>query len=138
MTSNASPSTVGLLDTSVVVDLGRLPTTLLPDVSAISAVTLAELLQGLHMAQTAVERVLRLERVQHIETAYPAVLPFDAAAAREYASLVALIIAAGRSPRPRKLDLMIAATAAANHLPLYTRNAKDLAGIESRLEVLNV
>jgi len=65
-------------------------------------------------------------------------VPFDSASARAYGRMVALTIAFGRNPRPRKLDLMIAATAAANDLPLYTRNPKDFEGLEAALAVVPV
>ena len=38
----------------------------------------------------------------------------------------------------RKNDLMIAATAVANGLPLYTANVEDFKGLESMLEVIGV
>ncbi|HEV2347503.1 MAG TPA: hypothetical protein VGS97_25655 [Actinocrinis sp.] len=52
-------------------------------------------------------------------------LPFDANAANAYGALVALVVALGRNPKPRKYDLMIAATAMVNGLLLYTRNVDD-------------
>jgi predicted nucleic acid-binding protein len=65
-------------------------------------------------------------------------LPFDARAAARYGTLVALTIAANRSPEPRRMDLMIAAIASAHGLPLYTRNAKDLVGLGDLLEIIEV
>jgi predicted nucleic acid-binding protein len=65
-------------------------------------------------------------------------LPFDASAARHYGHLVAQVIAAGQNPRPRRLDLMIAATARANDLPLYTRNPKDFGALHSSLVIVAV
>jgi hypothetical protein len=43
--------------------------------------------------------------------------------------------AAGRQPRARVMDLWIAATALTHHLPLYTRNAEDFAGLQNLIEV---
>lgn len=128
----------GVLDTSVIIDLSLIDEDALPRESAISAVTLAELSQGPHLAATARERAIRLERLQVVEATYRAPLPFDAAAARRYGSLVALVIESGRAVRPRRIDLMIAATAAAHDLPLYTRNRDDFAGLEGVVDVVGV
>ena len=49
-----------------------------------------------------------------------------------------MTVAAGRNPKPRRNDLMIAATAVANSLPLYTANVDDFKGLESMLEVVEV
>ncbi|MEO8182676.1 MAG: type II toxin-antitoxin system VapC family toxin [Deltaproteobacteria bacterium] len=127
----------GVLDTSVVVDLDLLPEEKLPLQSAIAAVTLAELSAGLHTTSDAVERGARLARLQFVEANLDS-LPFDAAAARRYGQLIALIVAAGQSPRPRRLDLMIAATALVNDLPLYTRNARDFSAIEAAVTIVAV
>lgn len=128
----------GLLDTSVAIDLSDIPVETLPLRAFISAVSLAELSQGPHMTSDAVERVRRLELLHLIESRFPIPLPFDARAARRYGSLVATIVAAGRSPRPRKPDLMIAATAAVNGLALFTRNGRDFEGLEEFVEVATV
>lgn len=135
---NSGPASTGLLDTSVVVDLNKLPPSVLPTTSLISAITLAELLQGVHLANGPVQRAIRLERIRAVEASFPEPLSFDSAAAREYATLVALVLGAGRNPKPRRLDLMIAATAAAIKVPVFTRNAKDLAGLHNRLKVISV
>lgn len=128
----------GLLDTSVVISLAAIPPERIPRDSYLSAITVAELAQGVHMAPDAAERGRRLERVQWAENTFRRPLPFDENAARLYGTLVGLVVAAGKNPRPRRIDLMIAATAAANGLPLYTRNAKDLVGIDSRVQVIPV
>ena len=65
-------------------------------------------------------------------------LPFDAEAATRYGTLVALTLEAKRDPKPRRLDLMIAAIASARGLPLYTRNEADFKGLEDMLEVVAV
>ncbi len=66
-------------------------------------------------------------------------MPFDEHAARAYAVLYAAVMAAGRKAGgPRALDLEIAAVARANGLPLYTRNPKDLRGIEHLVEIMAV
>lgn len=127
----------GILDTSVVVDLEVLPEALLPIHSAVAAITLAELAAGLHTTRDPSQQGARLLRLQIVEANFDA-LPFDAAAARHYGHLVALAIAAGQNPHPRRLDLMIAAIAVANRLPLYTRNEKDLRALGPAVTVLAV
>jgi predicted nucleic acid-binding protein len=128
----------GVLDTSVVIDLPEIDEALLPIRATITAVTLAELSQGPHLAATPHERSVRLERLQVVEAVFPAPLPFDAAAARRYGSLVALALAAGRAVRPRRIDLMIAATAAVHALPLFTRNGADFEGLQDAVDVVVV
>jgi predicted nucleic acid-binding protein len=124
----AEPSR-GLLDTSVVIDHDLVDHDLLPDESAISAVTLAELAAGPHATSDEEERARRQDRLQWAAATWDP-LPFDAEAARVYGRLFAGSKAARRSTRTRLADLLIAATAAANGLPLYTRNPQDFAGLE--------
>jgi len=124
----AEPSR-GLLDTSVVIDHDLVDHDLLPDESAISAVTLAELAAGPHATSDEEERARRQDRLQWAAATWDP-LPFDAEAARVYGRLFAGAKAARRSTRTRLADLLIAATAAANGLPLYTRNPQDFAGLE--------
>lgn len=128
----------GLLDTSVVIDIQTIPDGSLPVHATISAITLAELSQGPHLAADDRTRAVRVERLQLVEATYQSPLPFDAQCARRYGSLVALVRAAGRHPRPRRIDLMIAATAANQDLPLFTRNADDFSGLESAVLVVPV
>lgn len=128
----------GVLDTSVVIDLPVLDEAMLPAHATITVVTLAELSQGPHLAAGSHERSIRLERLQVAEAVFPAPLPFDAAAARRYGSLVALVLEAARAVRPRRIDLMIAATAAIHGLPLFTRNAADLEGLRGAVEIVPV
>jgi predicted nucleic acid-binding protein len=127
----------GVLDTSVVIDLDSLDEQELPVWSAITAVTLAELAAGPHTATDPAQRAARVARLQVVEASYDP-LPFNASAARHYGHLVAQILAAGQNPRPRRLDLMIAATAHANDLPLYTRNPKDLDAVRSTVTIVAV
>lgn len=126
-----------LFDTSVVVDLPGLDAAALPREFAISALTLAELAAGPHTAPDEAERAERQERLQWVE-ANADVLPFDVASARVFGRIIASTVATGRSARRRTVDLMIASTAAANGLPLYTRNAADLAGLEGVVDVRSV
>jgi len=115
----------GLLDTSVVIALEALGADQLPEEPAISAVTLAELAAGPHATDDEHERAQRQDRLQRVEAILDP-LPFDAAAARAYARVFAATRAADRKPRgARAVDLMIAAVALANGLPLFTRNPAD-------------
>ena len=124
----------GLLDTSVAIDHDLVDPSLLPDESAISAVTLAELAAGPHATRDPQERARRQDRLQWAAATWDP-LPFDAEAARAYGRVFAAAKAAGRTSRARLADLLIAATAAANGLPLYTRNPSDFSGLEGILSV---
>ena len=120
----------GLLDTSAVLALPRLAEGLaLPEVSLISAVTLAELALGPLLASDNLQRARRQAQVQQAEADFDP-LPFDAAAARAFARVAASLRQAGRKPTARSFDAMIAAIAIANGLPLYTANPADFAGID--------
>jgi predicted nucleic acid-binding protein len=126
----------GLLDTSTVILLGRLAdATLLPDEPLISTVTLAELSVGPLLAHGE-ERGSRQAHVQQAEADFRP-LPFDADAARAFGRVAASLRGAGRKRSPRAYDAMIAATALANGLPLYTCNPADFAAIDG-LEVIAV
>jgi len=128
----------GLLDTSVVIDWDAPDVAAaLPDETAICAITLAELTAGPHLASASDERARRQARLQQVEATFEAV-PFDAAAARSYGQIVAAVAETGPSHRPRIADLLIAATAHANGLPLYTRNPDDLDGLGGLIEVVAV
>lgn len=126
--------TRGLLDTSVVVDHDLVDPAQLPDESAIAAITLAELAAGPHATRDEQERARRQDRLQWVAATWDPV-PFDTEAARTYGRVFAAARAAGRSSRSRLADLLIASTAAANGLPLYTRNPADFAGLEQIVTV---
>lgn len=113
-----------MIDTSVVIDLQRVSVDALPDELAISAITLAELASGPLATSDAEERARRQDRLQRAEATFQA-LPFDTDAARAYGRIYGAVIAAGRRPRGRQVDLLIAATALAAGLPLYTCNPDD-------------
>ena len=128
----------GLIDTSVVIDLEQLDSRDLPVEVAISCLTLAELAAGPHATEEPEERARRQDRLQRTEAAFDP-LPFDAEAARSYGRIYAAITAAGRKARgPRAVDLLIAATAHASSLPLYTRNPDDFRGLEVLLDIVTV
>jgi predicted nucleic acid-binding protein len=136
----------GMLDTNIVIlrkwiDPGELPAEM-----AISAVTLAELSAGPHEVRgndeqdaydELAERARRLEILQRAESEFDPV-PFDAEAARLFGRVAAAVVAVGRKPRRRLADLMIAATAISEGLPLFTTNPGDFAGLESLVSVIPV
>jgi predicted nucleic acid-binding protein len=124
----------GLLDTSVVLDHDLLDPALLPDEAAISAVTLAELAAGPHATGDPDERARRQDRLQWAAATWDP-LPLDADAARAYGRVFAAARSAGRTGSRRFADLLIAATAVANDVPLYTRDTKDFSGLEHVLRV---
>lgn len=127
--------TRGLLDTSVVIDYDLIDAELLPDESAIAAVTLAELAAGPHATEDEGERARRQDRLQWAAAMWDP-LPFDADAARAYGRVFAAVRAAGRTSRSRVADLLIASTAAAHGLPVYTRNPADLEALVSIVRVV--
>jgi predicted nucleic acid-binding protein len=119
----------GLLDTSTLLLLPRIgDPSVLPDVPLISAITLAELSVGPLVTDDEAERARRLAHVQQAEADFDP-LPFDAAAARAFGQVASSLRRSGRKPAARALDALIAATAIANGLPLYTCNPDDFAGI---------
>lgn len=127
----------GVLDTNTVILLPRLTDpTLLPAEPLITAVTLAELSVGPLVASTDAERAARQAHLQQAEADFDP-LPFDAPAARVFGRVAASLRRAGRKVNARAYDAMIAATALANGLPVYTCNPNDFAGIDG-LEVVRV
>lgn len=135
-----------MLDTNVLILRRWVDPDELPDEMAISAITLAELSAGPHQVrpdheQTEhdehAERGRRLDVLQRAEHEFDPI-PFDAEAARAYGQVAAAVAGAGRSPRRRTADLMIAATAIAAGLPLYTTNPADFAGLDDLLAVVPV
>src|SRR5688572_1560519 len=127
----------GVLDTSTVILLSRLTdATSLPEEPLITAVTLAELSVGPLVASTDEERAARQAHLQQAEADFDP-LPFDAQAARAFGGVAASLRRAGRKVNARAYDAMIAATALASGLPVYTCNPNDFSGIEG-LEVVPV
>ncbi|QMU79923.1 type II toxin-antitoxin system VapC family toxin [Streptacidiphilus sp. PB12-B1b] len=126
-----------MLDTRVVIDLPLIDSSLLPVETAVSAIVLAELAQGVAMTKDPAEMMARAQRLADVEAEFAAI-PFDREAARRFGTLVALTVKANRNPRPRRMDLMIAATAAAHGLPLFTRNGDDFKGLEQGVEIIPV
>ena len=129
---------LGLLDTSVVIDWDDpAVAAALPDEAAICAITLAELTAGPHLASSREEQARRQARLQQVEATFDAIA-FDAPAARSYGQVVSAVLAIGRSHRRRIADLLIAATAHANGLALYTRNPDDFDGLGRLIEIIGV
>lgn len=120
----------GVLDTSTVILLSRLEdASVLPNEPLITTVTLAELSVGPLVASSDDERAARQAHVQQAEADFDP-LPFDAAAARAFGGVAASLRRSGRKTKARAFDAMIAATALANRLPVYTCNPGDFAGID--------
>jgi predicted nucleic acid-binding protein len=137
--------TQGLLDTNIVILRRWVDPAELPDEMAISAITLAELSAWPHEVRNNheqnaydehAERARRMEILQRAENEFDP-LPFDAEAARIYGR-VAAVITSGRKPRRRLADLMIAAIAIAEELPLFTTNPKDFAGLDDLVTIVPV
>lgn len=126
----------GLLDTSVIIELGHLEADALPDELAVSAITMAELAAGPHATSESGERGRRQELLQRVESSFDP-LPFDTEAARAYGRLYAAVAAAGRKARgQRALDLLIASVALSNQLPLYTLDPRDFHVVDDLVEVV--
>lgn len=128
----------GLIDTSVVIDLPAIEPGRLPVEVAISAITLAELAAGPHATTDITERAKRQDRLQRAEATFEP-LPVDAGVARAYGRVYAAVTAAGRKARGRRaVDLLIAATAVAAGLPLYTRNPDDFDGLSGLITIVAI
>jgi predicted nucleic acid-binding protein len=136
----------GMLDTNILILRRWIDPAELPDEIAISAITLAELSAGPHEVRRSdeqdsydenAERARRLEILQRAESEFDP-MPFDAEAARIYGRVAAAVIASGRKPRRRVVDLMIASTAIAEQLALFTTNPDDFAGLEALISIVPV
>jgi predicted nucleic acid-binding protein len=128
----------GLIDTSVAVALGDLDASRFPEKITISTLTLAELATGPSVAEDDLQRAARQGHLQYVEGHFKA-LPFDSDCARAYGRVYAAVVSIGRKARGAcAVDLMIAATALAHGLPLYTLNADDLRGLEGLVEVVDL
>lgn len=146
MTPMAVDHQQGLLDTNIMILRKWVDPDELPAEMAISAITLGELSAGPHEVRRNdeqddydeyAERARRLDVLQRAENEFDPI-PFDAEAARIYGRVCAAVIGAGRKPRRRVADLMIAAIAIAEELPLFTTNPDDFKGLEDLLTVVPV
>ncbi len=128
----------GLLDTSVAVVLEDLDLSCLPDEVAISTLTLAELSAGPFAAGSEAKRARRQDLLQRVEATVES-LDFDSLCARAFGPIYSATRGIGRKPRgSRAVDLMIAATARAHRIPLYTLNADDFRGLDGLVEVVDL
>lgn len=119
------------------IELETIDAWLLPSHSMISTLTLAELISG-PLAASGYEKARRRRHLRAIEM-HAGSIPFDSSCARAFAPVYEVVVDAGRKPRgARVVDLMIAATALAHELPLYTLNAADLRGLESLVEIVDL
>jgi len=128
----------GLLDTSVIIDIENINVAHLPREVAVSSLTMAELAAGPHATDDPDERGRRQDRLQRAEAVFES-LAFDAEAARTYGRIYAAVAAAGRKARgARAVDLLVAATAASQGLPLFTRNGADFEALKGLVQVVVV
>jgi hypothetical protein len=123
-----------LADTSVLIDFPAERVGAVADELAVSAISLAELHYGITAATDPVEQLARRRRVQLISDLYE-VLVFDAEVAEFYGALAGAVRRTGRNPRPRRMDLQIAATAARHGLDVLTRNGTDFVGLSAMVRV---
>lgn len=140
MTANDSRHSVGLLDTGVLIARAHFSESDLPAEVAISAISLGELAAGVHAISGSTvtanqERARRTVILQQVEFEFDPI-PYTAQTARVFGALCAAVFAMGRKPRGRSLDLMIAATASVEQVPLYTTNPRDFTGLESYVDVV--
>jgi predicted nucleic acid-binding protein len=130
-------SSACVLDTSVYIDLEYVDLGRYSEATALlTAITIGELAYGLGMGDTA-QQAVRTKVFQEALVDYE-ILPFDIEQAKFYGALATLMRAAGRTPRPRRLDLQIAATAGAARLPLLTCNPDDFTGLAALVDVVPV
>ena len=125
-----TPHDAAVVDTNVIAALKLYDPAELPGMMLVTAVTLGELSFGPHATDDPVKRAGRVAVLQHVEATFDP-LPYDQGAARLFGQICAAVRASGREPRKRASDLMIAATAASNELPLYTANPDDFKGAGS-------
>ncbi|MFD8261691.1 type II toxin-antitoxin system VapC family toxin [Streptomyces griseoluteus] len=135
----------GLLDTNIMILRKWIDADELPAEMAISAITLAELSAGPHQVRGGkrsdydehAERARRMDVLQRAENEFDPI-PFDVEAARIYGRICAAVVSAGRKPPRRVADLMIAAVAAAEGLPLFTTNPDDFKGLDDLITIVPV
>lgn len=124
-----SPDDVGVLDTNTLILIDRLQVEDLPTEPVITCVTLAELSVGPLATDDEAERSARQARLQEAEAAFEP-LAFDTPAARAYGRVASSLRRTGRTRKARAFDALIAATAIANGLALYTCNPRAFEGID--------
>jgi predicted nucleic acid-binding protein len=110
----------------------------IPAEVSIAALTLAELSTGPQAAINELERMRRQDRIQRVEVETD-VLSFESRCAHAYGQIWVAVAAVGRKARGgRAVDLLIAATALAYELPLYTLNPGDFRGLAALIEIVDV
>ena len=119
----------GVLDTSAMIDLADIEVAVLPEECLITAITLAELSVGALVATNARQRAARQAHLQQAEADFDPI-PFDASCARAFGRVAASLRRHGRKTQARAYDALIAATAVAHDLPVFTRNPDDFEGID--------
>jgi predicted nucleic acid-binding protein len=128
---------VVVLDTSILIDMDEVDLGRHVDATVVvSAITVAELAHGLDLVSGA-EAEARAQRFREVLDNYE-ILRFGVEEAKLYGAMVTLVRIAGRDPRPRRLDLQIAATAAAARSPLLTCNPEDFVGVERLVDVVPI
>jgi hypothetical protein len=137
MTDSGERPARGILDTSTVIAMRDItdPSALPPE-PLITTVTLAELSAGPLVARDERVRAARQAHLQEAEADFDP-LSFDRASARAFGQVAASLRQSGRKTTARAYDALIAATAIAHHLPVYTCNAADFQGIDG-LQVVPV
>lgn len=136
--ATGSPSSRGLVDTSVAVEWGAIASAGISIEVAISTLTLAELIAGPYAAGDDLTRMRRQNHLRRVKEQAEA-LPFDSDCAHAWGRIYTAAVRAGRKARgSRAIDLMIAATALAHDLPLYTLNAQDLRSLEGLIEIVDI
>jgi predicted nucleic acid-binding protein len=124
-----------LYDTSVLIDIEQIDLGAYIDaIGVVSAVSVGELAFGL---DTGSDPDRRRQRLQDVLDRYE-VMPYGVEETKLYGVLATLVRAVGRNPRPRRLDLQIAATAAAARVPLLTANPADFLGADRLVDVVPV
>lgn len=104
---------------------------------AISVASIAELHFGVLVTTDPAVRAERLRRLSALQRTFDP-LPVDHAVATSYGLLASTVASAGRQPRARVMDLLIAATAHAHGARLYTRDPTDLTGVDHLVEIVTV
>lgn len=123
-----------ILDTNLVIATDVPP---LAGELAISVATIAELQFGVLVTADPAVRAQRLRRLSILQRRF-APLPVDDAVAASYGQVAAAVVSAGRQPRARVVDLLIAATAHAHSARLYTRDPTDFVGLDDLVDVVAV
>lgn len=137
MTDSGGRPARGILDTSAVIAMRDITDpSALPTEPLITAVTLAELSAGPLVARDERERAARQAHLQEAEADFDP-LPFDRASARAFGQVAVSLRASGRKTAARAYDALIAATALAHRLPVYTCNPADFDKIDG-LQVVPV